>query len=299
MRCHLVYYVPNTGTKLQRMLRKLKEIVQRAGIPISIIGNRSKVLTDSWPNGSPAANTKHLYEAFSLRMPTLLYHLSEQIKIRFNPDDIFIGHPMFPFSPGVLGVTELSIDQTMRPKVFALISPLHCNTAVKTSHINKNFLDALDRLLPKADVLFGIMGQYWWDQWDFSPYAHWKSKMVRLDMAVDVKNFPVVKKQFNPKGKRGFLYIGNNDPVKGIGLLKNLASRLKKYSFGWIGYGADIEGVTRISTPRPLTPEFMREISKQFDFFITTGICRRKPHHNPREYGVGISGYLHAPIGVL
>jgi hypothetical protein len=38
-----------------------------------------------------------------------------------------------------------------------------------------------------------IMGEYWWDQWDLSKYAHWKTKMVRLDMAVDATRYPRVK----------------------------------------------------------------------------------------------------------
>jgi len=277
MRCHLVYSVPVTGTKITKILRKIKEFLQHTGLPIRTIGNRQNIKTDSWPIKSPCANTKYLYEAFSSRMPTLLYHLRDRIKIRFKPNDLFIGHPIFPFSPGIIGVTELSIDQKPRPKVFALISPLHCNVKIESSHINKGYLDAIDRLLPKVDILFAIMGPYWWDQWDSSPYAHWKSKMVRLDMAIDIKNFPRVKKQFNPKGKRGYLYIGRNDPMKGIDLLNKLLSQVGDVPKGWIGSGLDIPGVPRISIPRPLTPTFMSKVAECFDFFITTGIADPNP----------------------
>jgi len=276
MRCHLVYAVPNTGPKIIRAVRKIKHLLQNKGLPISAIGNRQNKKTDLWPISSPSANTKYLYEGFSSKMPTLLYDLRERIKIQFKPDDLFIGHPMFPFS-GIDGVTELSINQKSRPKLFALISPLHCNLKIKTNHINKDYLDAVENLANKADILFAIMGKYWWDQWDSSPYAHLKPKMVRLDMAIDVKNFPRVKKRFNPKGKRGYLYIGRNDPMKGIDLLSKLLLKVGNFPRGWIGNGPDIPGVPKISPARTLTPKFMSQIAEHYDFFITTGMADPNP----------------------
>ncbi len=277
MRCHLVYNVPNTGSKIIKISRKIKTSLQYFGLPISEIGNRQNIKVDSWPKRSPISVTEHLYSGFSSRMPTLLYHLSERVRIRFKPDDIFIGHPIFPFSPGAVGVTELSINQELKSKVFAIISPLHCNVEVKTHHINKSYLDAIDRLIPKIDVFFVITGKYWWNQWDSSPYSHWKEKMIRLDMAIEANNFPMIKKRFNSPGKRGYLYIGRNDPMKGIGLLVKLLSELGDYPLGWIGTGPDIPGIPRISKTRPLTPEFMKNIAKCFDFFITTGIADPNP----------------------
>ncbi len=277
MKCHLVYSVPYVGGRIKKGVRKIKVILQRAGFPISVIGDREKIDTSFWPISAPSTITKHLYEYFSSKMPTILYHLNERINIRFEPDDIFIGTPFFPFTLGKSGVTDLSIQSNICPKVFALIAPLHCNIDIKTKHINKDYLASIVHLMNKADILFAIMGKYWWDQWDHSPYTHWKPKMIRLDMAVDVRDFPRVKKRFNPKGERGFLYIGNSDPVKGIDFLIKLASCLKEFSFGYIGHGKDIPGVRRISTGRPLTPEFMSEVAKHFDFFITTGVADANP----------------------
>ena len=250
----------------------IRTILNDMGFPFGLLSSRQPKTDDfkSWPIQSPSENTRNLYCALSKKMPTLLYHLTERVRCRFKPEDVFLGHPYFPHAEGGCGVTELALREKVRPRKIALITPLHCDTKIKTEHINKEFLDDVDKLLPSADMLFAIMGEYWWDRWDLSPYAHWKSKMVRLDMAVDVQRYPRIKKSFSAPGKRGYLYIGNSsDPRKGVDFLSQLMSQLKDYPKGWIGSGPDIPDVPRISNNCSLTPEFMAEISKQYDFFIS------------------------------
>lgn len=277
MKCHFVYAVPNAGSKISRFQRKVKTLLNRSGVPISTIGNRKNIKTHLWMKKSPYTITKHLYEALSCKMPTYLYHLTERLQIQFDDSDIFIGHPFFPFHKNTVGVTELSLRQRRRPRVSAIITPLHCNLQVKTNHLNKDYLEAVNTIIPYVDVVFAIMGEYWWKQWDWSPYAHWKSKMVRLDMAINTDDYPRVKKSFNPPGKRGYLYIGKNDPVKGIDFLCELFKKYNKYPVGWIGSGKDIPGIQRVSVNRPLTPDFMTHIARQYDFFITTSLSDANP----------------------
>ncbi len=105
MRCYLVYNVPNTGSNIINISRKIKAFLQHTGIPISEIENRQNIKVDSWPKRPPISVSEHLYKGFSSKMPTLLYHLSERVRIKFKPDDIFIINPMFPFFPGTVGVT--------------------------------------------------------------------------------------------------------------------------------------------------------------------------------------------------
>ncbi len=241
MKCHFVYSVPAQG--YARRLRRCAILgLQRVGVRHCWFGPRGDPDTRTWPRCSPFENTRNIFCGLSQRLPTMLYALDEQVRCDFSPDDVFLGHPCFPARPGRVGVTELSIGQEPRPRVFALLSPLHCDTTIATGHINRAYLDAVDRLLPQSDLLFGIMGTYWWDRWPASPYAHWLKKMVRLDMAVDTTYFPRVKKEFNPPGKRGFLYIGRNDPMKGTDFLSRLAQRARGYRWGWIGRGAEIAG---------------------------------------------------------
>ncbi len=282
MTCHFVYSIPPmlTDTSLSPIIYKIKCKLNELGLPIGLVSNRkpTQIDLDRWPVRSPFENTKHIYNALRSKIPTNLYHLTEKVDCKFKQNDIFLGHPFFPHIDGGYGVTEMALKSVVRPKVFALISPLHCNTDINTYHINKKFLEDIDRMLPDVDILFGIMGKYWWDRWDSSPYAHWKSKMVRLDMAVDVKRYPRVKTQFNSPGKRGYLYIGNSsDPRKGTDFLSVIMSSLSGYCKGWIGSGPDIPGIPRLATHCELTPDFMCKIAADFDFFINPSIADPNP----------------------
>lgn len=272
MKCHFVYAVPFENNPLfQRIKRKIRSELNKTDFSIGLVSNRhpGDRELNRWPKQSPFENTKNIYRALSEKYPTVLYHLTENIKIKFSEDDIFIGHPFFPYQQNGGGVTEYALTSKVRPKILAIISPLHCDTNVKTTHINKEFLDHVDRLMPQVDILFAIMGEYWWKQWDSSPYAHWKPKMIRLDMAVDVKHYPFIKKKFNKPGQRKFLYIGKNDPMKGTKFLSQLALEMRDFDFGWIGSGPEIEGVKRISGVRQLTPRFMSKVAEEYDFFIS------------------------------
>ena len=276
MKCHFVYSVPATGYG-RRLRRRVFLGLQRFGSRLCWFGDRDNPDMRLWPRRSPYENTRHIFLGLSRRVPAVLYALDEQVRCDFSAADIFLGHPRFPAEGGKMGVTELSIDQTPRPRIFALISPLHCDTSIGTTHINKAYLDAVDRLLPRADVLFAIMGEYWWDQWPNSPYAHWMDKMVRLDMAIDTTYFPRVKRRFNPPGKRGFLYIGRNDPMKGTDFLSKLAHHTHDCRWGWIGSGSEIDGIPRLSGPRPLTPDYLSQLAEEFDFFINTSVADPNP----------------------
>ncbi len=238
---------------------------------MALLPNRQPAESDleSWPVQSPFENTRNVYCALSRHADTKLYHLAERVRCHFRKEDVFLGHPYFPHQEGRYGVTELAARESPRPRLFALISPLHCDVSIGGTHINKEFLDDIGRLLPHADVLFGIMGEYWWKQWDSSPYAAWKAKMIRLDMALDVRRYPRVKWSFNKPGHRGYLYIGMNEPRKGTDLLSRLMVRLGDFPRGWIGSGPGILGVPKVSEHRALTPDFMEQVATKFDFFVS------------------------------
>lgn len=274
MTCHFVYSVPLhiDCSLFARINRKLRRILGDCGIPLGLLSNRQPDSSDFkyWPVQSPSENTRNVYTALSKILPTSLYDLTERVHCNFQQEDIFLGHPYFPHVKGRYGVTEMAFKEKIRPKKLALITPLHCDIDIQTDHINKPFLDDVDRMLPQADLLFGIMGEYWWDRWDTSPYAHWKKKMIRLDMAVDSTRYPRVKRRFNRPGKRGYLYIGNSsDPRKGTDFLSQLMGKLPEFPKGWIGSGPDIPNVPRIHSACQLTADIMSQIAEEYDFFIS------------------------------
>jgi glycosyltransferase involved in cell wall biosynthesis len=267
-----VYSVPSvTRFPWSKLDRKLRRLLQLCGLPVPLLSRRRPTAADlaSWPVRSPYENTRHLYQALSARCPTDLYHLTERVRCRFSANDVFLGHPHFPHRDGARGVTELALTAHPRPRKVALITPLHCDVEVARGHIDRDFLDDVDRLLPAADVLFAIMGEYWWDRWDDSPYSHWKSKMVRLDMAVDCARYPRVKQRFNAPGKRGFLYIGESHLRKGTDFLGRLMERFPNCPRAWLGHGPPIPNMRQLAAGRALDPEFMRELARDYDFFIS------------------------------
>jgi glycosyltransferase involved in cell wall biosynthesis len=281
MKLHLVYAIPQIGRKnlIQKIIRKIKLILSEHFYSTFLFGKRRYEISDfkDWPVQSPFENTKNIYLALNNICPTYLYHLTEKSKINFERDDIFLGHPYFPITDIHKGVTEIVLNAKKRPKITSIITPLHCNLTINTSHINLDFLNHVDKLVPNCDILFGIMGEYWWDQWKNSKFAHWQTKMVRLDMAVNINNYPKVKNTFNLKGKRKFLFIGRNDPMKGSEFLSELALALPQFEFGWIGSGAEINGVKRISSFVQLTPDFMKIIASEYDFFISPSLADPNP----------------------
>jgi len=278
---HFVYSVPSYKRKtfIGQAFHSVRTRLFLKGFNVNIVGSRQPQnnILGLWPVQSPFENTKNIYKALSKHAPTNLYHLTEKKLIKFHSNDVFLGHPYFPFTAFEEGVTEYAINCLHKPKTLGLITPLHCNTTLKNNHLNKAYLDHVDKLVRKADVIFGIMGEYWWDEWDKSIYAHWKSKMVRLDMAVDTKHYPFLKKKFNERGQRKFLFIGNNNPNKGISFLEKLADRFGQNNFGWIGSGDEINGVKRIAENMKLTPGYMENIARDFDFFISTSVADANP----------------------
>jgi glycosyltransferase involved in cell wall biosynthesis len=121
------------------------------------------------------------------------------------------------------------------------------------------------------------MGPYWYDTLENSAFASWKSKIVRLDMAVDATLFPRLKKRFNPPGQRGFLYIGSNRPEKGCDVLSRTMGHMPESRCGWIGGGADIPGVHRLSSDRELTEDYMSGVAEDFDIFVNTSVSDANP----------------------
>ena len=100
--------------------------------------------------------------------------------------------------------------------------------------------------------------------------------MKQIDLAVDRNEFPIIKREFNPPGKRKFIYIGHTADHKNTFYLSQIAHALTEMEFGWIGSGNGINGVKAYGNMNFET-HAAKEIISQFDFLITVGSADGNP----------------------
>ncbi len=258
---HFVYVRPGAEPRfasgiagaLERMAQGAKQTLRRArGI-------------NGGPLPAPYSITVNLHRYLAARSDVKLYDWREKGIIELKPDDVLIGHP----HPDPETLVQQALRSGARCRLKALMFPIH--------HALPEFNEYALPLMERADVVLGIMGPYWYDTLESSFLAQWKKKIVRLDLAVSAAEFPLVKKQFNAPGKRGYLYIGNNRPEKGIEALSATLERLEKYPRGWVGGGPDIPHATRIAGYRELTREFIAGLAERYDIFLNTSISDANP----------------------
>jgi glycosyltransferase involved in cell wall biosynthesis len=196
---------------------------------------------------------------------TLLYDLSERVLVRGGKDDVLVGH----YCPG----DESTVwKRSMLEGEFCIkiaMNPLSYQMA--------EICGELDPYVADVDSIFGIMGNYWYDTWEKGPLAHWKSKIIPLDMALDIQRFPQVKTRFNPPGRRKFLYIGWSGPQKGTHLLSILFGLAgARHRCVWVGSGPSVPNVEH-RPPASFTQEYLKAIASECDFLITMGVSDANP----------------------
>jgi hypothetical protein len=158
------------------------------------IGRRTNVSTDRWPDYSPVSITKQVYEALRPDSQTVLDDYKERGSFAEARIHVLIGHPD-PTDPRSIW------NQSCEKGEFAAgiaMFPIH--------HALAEINAPIDPYIPKVDAVLGITGLIGTTPGIKSALAHWKSKIIPVDMAIDVKHFPRVKRRFNPKGQRKFLF---------------------------------------------------------------------------------------------
>lgn len=257
-RIHFVYPKPRVeprsrGGVARAIERRARAVWDRVNAPEYRNGN---IPTGPRPLPAPYSITVRLYRYLRERRETWLYDWQERGIIELAEDDILIGHP----HPDPKTLVQQTLMSGARCRLKALMFPIHH----ALPEISAFTLPLLDR----ADVVLGIMGPYWWDTLGESHFAPWKERIMRLDLAVDTTEYPLVKRRFNAPGKRGILYIGRNGPGKGCAILGKTIDRLPGIERGWIGPGAEIPGVPRISAWAEFTPDYVAGLAETYDFFV-------------------------------
>lgn len=127
----------------------------------------------------------------------------------------------------------------------------------------------IDEIIDQCDIFLAITGNYWFENIGESVFKRWSPKVKQLNLAVDQLNFPKIVNNFNPKGLRRFIYIGNDHPGKNIQFLSQIASE-SNIEITWAGKGVKINGLNNIGF-LDFTQQNSREIISSHDFLITVG----------------------------
>jgi glycosyltransferase involved in cell wall biosynthesis len=189
---------------------------------------------------------------------TVVYHdWTDRDEIHPEPGDVLLGHP----HPSSSTVFRRSSRHSGWRRVI-LLAPFSTDLAQVA------FLDSVIR---DCDVFLALTGPYWFDRLDGSVCSHWKPKMIRLDLAIDRRDYPPIKRSFNEPGHRRFLYIGHTGWWKNIPYLAELAKRLPGVEFAWMGSGdRDIASVQALG-PQDFRTKASRDLVARYDFMLTVG----------------------------
>lgn len=208
--------------------------------------------------------------------PVRLYRFYEHTVAAMQPGDIFIGQPLPLGGLGTMrgntddpaSITSRTIREFPSNKNFILMPYAH-------DEQYSGFLRGIVGENAKAGggAIF-IGGKIWERDWETrSPLANLGSlRKLYVPMAVDATQYPLVKKKFNQKGRRGYLYIGHTAWYKNTAELERIAARMPEYEFAHIG-GGEVRGWKKLSNFAVLTPEYMSILSEKYDIFVNVSVA--------------------------
>lgn len=220
-------------------------------------------------NKSPYSITYNLYKFLAARVQVTYHRWDACYDIDLGPDDILLGHPHY--DPNT--VIQRAFKRDLPCRARYLIHPFHHR------RVEDNF--PFDHLARAATKIFSICGPYWYDTIGDTVFAHWKEKMVRVDMAIDLNHWPYRKTTFNAPGNRGVVYVGSGMPQKNVGLLTEIAKRLPEVRFDWYGGSGDHSLAaltnTHVEGWTDFTPQKVAEICYRNDLFVNVSISDANP----------------------
>lgn len=192
------------------------------------------------------------------------YDIDEARVIRPGADDVLLGHPHeAPWS-----VFRRSAARSGWRRKLLLMPYVH---------VDEYHVSLADPIIRNCDLFLAITGSTWFETVSTSIAAHWRPKMVHVDLAVDRADFPRVKTSFNPPGRRRFLYIGHTGWYKNTPYLAELAQRLPEFEFAWIGSGEGGVPGLRAYGRRDFTTNEARDLVAEHDFLLTVGVGDANP----------------------
>jgi hypothetical protein len=134
-------------------------------------------------------------------------------------------------------------------------------------------------VVDKCDYFLALCGDYWFDRVSSSPFKKWNNKIIQLKLGIQKNLYPFQKKKFNVKGKRKFLYIGNdyayNNFAKNLPYLNEISKAVGSEFFGTVGN----KRIGNIKHYRWLNFQKKSSLNviKNFDFLIQTSTHDANP----------------------
>jgi glycosyltransferase involved in cell wall biosynthesis len=266
---HFAYTVPLGSTLLRRGLDKA---IRLAGVTPLYRFGWDPLIPWRQPIRSPHCISFHLLRAFKrLGYPVRFYNILEKGVAPLGPDDIFIGQPI---PDGGFGPTRSATDEKQSITSRTVREYPNNRHYLIMPYTHDPLYVSWTRELVRDNGSGGLIlvgGEIWAENWEtLSPLRDIViARKKHVVMGIDTNDYPVVKKKFNPKGQRRFLYIGHTAWYKNTAELEKIAAVTPGFQGGHIG-GGEVKGWKKISDFASLTPEFMSQIAKDYDIFVNT-----------------------------
>ena len=206
----------------------------------------------------------HLQIELEKHYQVTTYNYDEIKLIKPGNSDVLIGH----WHPNPLTVFRMSAKKKGWKRVLGL-APFCPDSTGWQNAFGNNIIKNCDRYL-------AITGNYWMNRLNDSPFQHWEPKTVHLDLAVDRRNFPFIKKNFNSAGKRRFIYIGHSAWYKNTSFLEKIAQKLPHIDFAWIGGNSSLKDIKRLGK-FDFSNQEAKNLIQEYDFLITVGSADGNP----------------------
>lgn len=266
---HIAYTVPRGSTLLRRGLDKGLRLAHLT--PIYRTG-REGLIPWQHPVRAPHSITYNLIHAVRAHgLSVRLYSFYEHAVAAMRDGDIFIGQPLPQGGHGIfrsdlddlLSVTSRTIREFPSSKNYIIMPYSH------DPQYSVFWKDLLKQNALAGGGVILIGGEVWEREWKTqSPLADLGLiRKLHVRMAVDGSDYKVVKKKFNPVGKRRYLYIGHTAWYKNTVELERIAENMTGYEFVHIGAG-DIRGWKKRADFASLTPAYAAQLAEEFDIFV-------------------------------
>ncbi len=263
---HIVYAVP----RVRKSFGLLNRVYRRV-FNADLYSKYPNFLNWEKPIRAPFSITHNIVNSFKDQYTIRLYSIHDSAVIKLGENDIFIGHHWPDFTTKIKDknswthfdsnqITNKIILNYPNDKRVFLLSPFNHD---------KDQMSWAIPLFEKTQNYIAICGDYWMNNLIKEFPVFQQCKFHQLNMALDVVQYPFLKVTFNEKRKRKYLYIGRVSEEKNTAMLELIAAKVNNFEGGYIGEGS-IKGWKQIAEHASLTPEFVKNLTDEYDVFINT-----------------------------